>query len=362
MSCSKTDDVTPTTTSPSSADVCQTSAKTVYVEIDASTKDGAAGFTKAYSCSATSSDTIYLDIKAKGSVDKLYMKKVDENGTITKYDNSSQMAPALVNSKTVDGNTVTTGVGYTYQLPSKDASNNTIDYKNTALKLKIPVTKRTSGSPKYDIYTFWITSNTGDFDDYNKKNTFGPITVALTYGTDKPLVSTSSSVLLGTQSNSNPSYLSSSPAGIITILGTYLNTITDATEKMNTLNVIDINFVALDSNASSSSCGSKDTPWFISTGLRHNYSCLTNQEGTVFTKMAKVTLPSGETFATMSADDITTLIDNTNPSTTKVKVENNSYYVYVTYDNRMGLIQTTNLSTITAGSGTVDVDAKVVVQ
>jgi hypothetical protein len=346
-SCSKKSDdptETPTPVNPPIAtgeQVCLDGKKT-QVLIDASTKAGAASIVKGYACDVTTTqltDTIVLDIKAPKDLDKIYITLSQDNGPATPYYVPSNLVGFDANTDTYNKTFTAGGAGLGYSLDIPDGLAST-----KYIKVKIPVTVRTSPSAQADIYTIWITNGTGSFDNTGKKTIIGPLNVALVYGAAIPYVA-GFGINLGDQNATNPSYVSTS-GSINTISGVALiESGMTADEKTVALNGADINFVSLRADGSSINLATAPaqsfpgTPYFIGVGLRSSVGFTGNTEGTDKTKFELYT--GTKAFADFNGGDIKALA---NPTKDRIKVENNKIYVFLTEDGRKGIINVTNLA------------------
>ncbi len=319
--------------------------------IDASTKAGAADYTKSYTCSVQNTqgtDTIYLDIKAKSDMDYIYVTQSQDNGNASPFVGSS-------NLMTDNGKTVAVGSNTTYSYQIAPGINDV-----PAFKLKIPVSIRT-GAAKSDVYNIWMTNGTGSFSQSGKKTIVGPLRVALIYGSVTPYI-TATGIKMGDQTATDPSYLTTD--GVISSLsgGTLYASDYSAEEKTVALNSADINLVSIGDNALiyGNNCGSSvgAKPYFIGVGYRKNNSssCVDNIEGTDITKFALYT--GTKSFADLTGDDIVGL---SSPTLDKVEVTEGGVYIFLTADGRLGVIKATGLSKNISGilNATVNVDVKV---
>ena len=155
-----------------------------------------------------------------------------------------------------------------------------------------------------------------------------------------PTVRTASSIKLGDQSNpSDPSYLTLSPAGIVTV----------SSANVTSTNV-DLNFVSLPTPPTASS---KAT--FISPDLRASKGFTSNTHITNVTFIGTTTLPYDAT--------PTQIWDAAVPTTKEVEIEVNKVYIFKTTAGYKGLIKVSALGG-TAGSNnrTVTFDVKILEQ
>ena len=356
-SCSKKSDdaVTPDTPTPpvTGSEIC-VGNNTVKVKIDASTDASQNSYNgKAYSCTATAGSVvkIILDVKSKKDMDYIFIKKVTNGGSPSDLKNRTDL-------KTVDGLKDVKGAGTeaSYEVPSGD-------FISSALQVEIPLDVIAANSA--DVYTIWFTKsaqvggNKGTFDNTGSKTVVGPIYVTITNGTASGSFKSESTLALGDQANTSlPSYVTTS-GSVSTLAGTSLIA-SDATteEKATSLNAAAFNFVSL--NAAGTDQGDYSTPYFISVGLRNNIGFANNTQGTALTTFAKLPATFTTAFADVTPADLASL---TTPSSTatKIKVENNSKYVFVTQDGRKGIIYTSGLGG-TGTNVTVNVDVKVLAQ
>jgi len=345
VACGKKEDVTPTPETPVTGnDICL-GGNTTKITIDASTDASQSSYNgKSYSCTAAAGQavTIFIDIKSKKDLDYIFIKKVSNGGQPAEFKN-------LTTIKSEAGADLKGGTDFSYEIPGGD-------FINTPLQVKIPVDQISANST--DVYTIWFTKSAtiggakGDFSNTKSKTVVGPIYVTLQNGSAAGLFATQSSLLLGDQANTNPSYVTTS-GGVNTLAGASLIA-GDATEeeKTTSLNAVDFNFVSL--NAAGTAQGDYSTPYFISVGLRKNIDFSNNKEGSTLSTFQKVTL--SKAFGSLTATDIAAL--SSPPSgATKVVVENNSDYVFVTADGRKGVIHTSELTS--PSPRTVKVDVKV---
>ncbi|HAR20230.1 MAG TPA: hypothetical protein DCR46_06170 [Cytophagales bacterium] len=353
----KSDDPTPTSdtpTTPSGSDIC-VGNNTVKIIMDASTDATQNSYNgKSYACTATAGQKVnlILDVKSKKDMDYIFIKKVTDGGTPAEFKN-------LPDLKTEDGAKDVKGAGTdaSYEVPSGD-------FINSALVVKIPLDVIAANSA--DVYTIWITKsatlggNIGNFDNTGSKTVVGPIYVTITNGTASGLLSSQSVITLGDQANNvYPSYVTTS-GSVNTLSGTSLIA-SDATseEKASSLNAVAFNFVSLNSDGTAR--GDYSTRYFISVGLRKSIGFLgKNEEGTALTTFAKVTSLT-KAFADITPSDISNL-PTPSAGATKIKVESDSKYVFVTQDGRKGIIYTSNLSAVTGTQVKVDVEVKVLAQ
>lgn len=341
----KDDEVTPVVTTPS----CDGgSVKTVSTSpLDNSTN--ANTYAKAYAINVSKCDgsaIIMLDVKSDKDMDKIYMVLSQDNGPSSPVyvGNSTGYAGAIVASPTAD-KTFTAGSaskGYSLDIPDGLASS-----KYIQVPVSVPI--RNSDAATTDVYTIWITNGTGDFTANGKRTVIGPITVTMNYkGASTTYIS--GTAVLGDQNATPPSYLTTN-GQIGTFSGTALiEASMTADEKSATLNSADIDFVGL--AADGSSIGAGQTPYFIGVGLRNSIGFTGNTEGSDITKFSVYS--GSKSFDDMSASDISAL---SAPTADRIKVDDNTTYIFLTSDNRKGVIRTSGLSTSTTGK-TVNVKVK----
>ncbi len=351
-SCGKKDDeaVTPTPvdTTPSGSETCIGNL-TTKVTIDASTDATQNSYNgKSYSCSVATGkvDTLYLDVKSKKDMDFIFIKRISNGGTPENWINKSTL-------KTVDGTKDIVGGSsdFTYQVPAGD-------FISSALKIKIPAAVMTSNST--DVYVIWFTkevtkeaavgSGKGDFTNTGNRTVVGPIYVTLKNGSDAPFKS-QSALTIGDQAAVEPSYITSG-GGVNTLSGASLLDSASMTsdERKMSLNGTDFNMVSI--AADGKTLGNGSTPHFISVGIRSAIGFTKNAGGTNVTKFVKIATLSN--FATITSTEIGSLAT---PTLDRIKIESNSYYVYLTQDGRKGIIKTGTLSA--TSPYTISVEVKV---
>ncbi|MBC7388504.1 MAG: hypothetical protein H7329_04775 [Opitutaceae bacterium] len=348
-SCSKKkdDEVTPVTPP---APVCDGGSVKTISTSPLDNSSNANTYEKNYTLSVNKCDgsaIIFLDVKSDKDMDKIYMVLSQDNGPSSPIyaGDSKGFAGAVNASSTPEDKTFSGGSsskGYSLDIPDGLASSKYI-------KVPVSVPVRNSDAATTDVYTIWITNGNGDFTANGKRTVIGPLTVTLNYkGASSTYIS--GTAILGDQNATPPSYLTTN-GQIGTFSGTALiEASMTPDEKSTTLNSADINFVGL--AADGATIGAGQTPYFIGVGLRTSVGFTGNTEGSDRTKFG--VYAGSKSFDDMTASDISGL---TAPTAEKIIVTDNTTYVFLTSDNRKGVIRTSSLSTAATGK-TVNVKVK----
>jgi hypothetical protein len=289
---------------------------------------------------STGTAKIRLDVTSTVDLDKIFIMKSEDNGTLT----------AQSFSTIITGGITFTGGSSNYSF--------SITGTTKTFVLDIPVSIRTTPAAVTDVYYIWITNGAGDFVKPTKNTVLGPAIVTLKYGTGAATASFSTgSANLGDQT--------ATPGSLLVTSGQIASLLT--ADYIDAPQSADLSLSALDAGGTTKTNNS-GILWLISPSLRAGLGyagCATC--GTGGTAVAEPTTGTGAnvtyiatysgSFENATGADLTALSVGT---TTKAEITAvGNIFMFQTAKGKKGLIKVTALNAVAASAGTATVSIKV---
>jgi hypothetical protein len=289
---------------------------------------------------STGTAKIKLDVTSTVDLDKIFIMKSEDNGTLVAQ---------TFSTITTGGITFTGGSSnYSFSIPGTTKT----------FVLEIPVSVRTTSAAVTDVYYIWITNGAGDFVKPTKNTVLGPAIVTLKYGSGASTASYSTGTAsLGDQTATPGSLLVTSGQIAALLTADYI----DAPQSA------DISLSALDGTGATKTNNS-GILWLISPSLRAGLgyagcaSC-----GAGGTSVAEPTSGTGAnityiatysgSFDNATGADLTALSVGTATKAQITAVGN--VFMFQTAKNKKGLIKVTALTATNGSPGTATVSIKV---
>ncbi len=271
---------------------------------------------------------IKLDVTHTGDLDRIYIMKSEDNGSLTGVTFAS----------------ITNSTGLTFEGGSSDYSFK-VPASTQSFTLEVPVSIRTSSAAVSDVYYIWITNGTGSFLLPTKNRVLGAAKVTLKYDASASTTTFSTATVnVGDQTAVPGSLLVTS--GQISALTTA--NYNDAPESA------DIAVAALDAGGTTKTNGS-DYIYLVSPDIRDDLDYDLEPSGANTTY---ISLYAGTDFATITGSQLQALTVGT---TQKALAVVGNVYMFTTESGKKGLLKVNSITDETDGDAgaVVNVTVKV---
>lgn len=265
----------------------------------------------------TGSAKIKLDVTSTTDLDKIYIMKSEDNGSLT--------AQVFSSITTTDGKTFTGGSSnFSFSVPSNTKS----------FVFSFPVNVRSNSSAVTDVYYIWLTNGEGSFLLPTKKRVLGVAKVTLKYNSSASTVSYSTSTLNIGDQTATPGSLLVTSGQISALLTASYN---DAPESA------DLSLSALNIAGTAKENGSGNI-YLVSPDERVNLNFTSEPSGANTTYIETY---SGGDFGSISGSQLQSL--TVSHSSKKVLITANGVYKFETEGGKKGLIKINSITNETDG-------------
>ncbi len=288
---------------------------------------------------STGKATIRLDVTSTVDVDRIYIMKSEDNGTLSSVLTTADIITSAAGTFS-GGHT-----DYTYGIPGSTKT----------FVLDIPVTVRTTTFAVSDVYYVWITNGIGSFLKPTKNTVLGPAIITLNYTAAAVTSYATGTATLGDQSNTSYGSLLVT-SGQISALNT--------TDYVDAPNSADLSFSALNSAGTTKTNGS-GILWLVSPSIRSTLGyagCTTCGPGGAAVPEPTIATGANTTYIAAYTGDFdaatgSTLTGLSVGTATEAKIMAiGDVFMFQTAKGKKGVIKVTNYS---SANGTATVSVKV---